>query len=64
MTLTGYRDNLRMENAEEMLKSKNFTITEIALELGYCDVYHFSKAYKKIKGIPPSMVSGGEIRKI
>lgn len=54
MTITQYRDNLRIENAEEMIKSKNFTMTEIAVELGYCDVYHFSKAFKRIKGVPPT----------
>ena len=27
---------------------------ELAEELGFCDVYHFSKAFRQTKGIPPS----------
>ena len=64
ITITQYRDNLRIENAEEMIRSNNFTITEIALELGYCDVYHFSKTFKKIKGISPTNMFNRKVRKI
>lgn len=64
MTITKYRDNLRIENAEEMIKSNNFTMTEIASQLGYCDVYHFSKTFKKIKGISPTEVLSGQLRRI
>ncbi len=53
LTITEYRDNLRINTAIEMLESQYFSITEIASELGYCDIYHFSKTFKRIKGISP-----------
>ena len=53
-TIVGYRDSLRIAAAKEMLESKYFTVTEIAAELGYCDVYHFSKAFSAYVGCPPS----------
>ena len=53
-TIVEYRDFLRIAAAKEMLESKYFTVTEIASELGYCDVYHFSKIFKHYVGISPS----------
>lgn len=45
-TITQYRDKLRLTAAKEMLECGYFNISEIASELGYCDVYHFSKFFK------------------
>lgn len=53
-TIVKYRDSLRVEAAKEMLKSGCFTVTEIANELGYCDVYHFSKAFSAYTGFSPT----------
>jgi len=53
-TIVEYRDTLRIEAAKEMLESRYFTVTEIATELGYCDVYHFSKAFSSHTGYPPT----------
>lgn len=54
MTIVAYRDSLRIAAAKEMLESRYFTIKEIALELGYCDVYHFYKAFSSNVGISPA----------
>ena len=53
VTITEYRERLRISSAAEMLESGHFTLSEIAFELGYFDVYHFSKAFKTITGYPP-----------
>lgn len=53
-TILAYRDNLRISAAKEMLESGYFSVSEIAIDLGYCDVYHFSKAFKKQAGMSPT----------
>lgn len=53
-TIGKYRDSLRIAAAKEMLESKYFTVTEIANELGYCDVYHFSKVFSTYVGMSPT----------
>lgn len=52
-TIIEYRDSLRLHLAKEFLQNGLLNITEIASELGYCDVYHFSKFFKKQTGMPP-----------
>lgn len=50
-----YLINLRLEKAKQMLEAgycKN--VQEVAREVGYDDVYHFSKLFKKRYGISPS----------
>lgn len=58
LSILEYRDRLRAERAAEMLRSGLFTVTETALALGYCDVYYFSRAFKKRFGVPPSRLRG------
>lgn len=53
MTITEYRESLRIEEAKRMLSSSIFSNTEIAYKLGYSDLYHFTKAFKKRVGISP-----------
>ena len=53
-TILAYRDNLRISAAKEMLESGYFSVSEIAIDLGYCDVYHFSKAFKKQTNMSPT----------
>ena len=52
-TINGYRDFLRIKHAKELIISGCFSISEIASELGYCDVFHFSKIFKKVTGYSP-----------
>lgn len=44
---------LRMKKACEMLLEKR-PINEIALSVGYSDIYQFSRAYKRYFGYPPT----------
>ncbi len=36
-----------------MMMSKNYTLSEIALETGFSSLQHFSKAFKKEMGMSP-----------
>ena len=49
-----YREEVRISWAKKYLKSNFFSSTEIAEKLGYCDIYHFSKAFKQSVGVTPS----------
>ena len=53
-TIGEYRDKLRITVAQEMLESRFFAIADLAAELGYCDIDHFSKVFKAHLGYPPS----------
>lgn len=49
-----FRQRLRIERAKQLLLSdEQYTVTEVAQELGFSDVYHFSKAFKKHCGESP-----------
>jgi len=49
-----FRQRHRMERAKQLLLSEEkFTVGEIARELGFSDVYHFSKTFKKQCGVSP-----------
>ena len=45
----------RLEKANELLMTTNLNVTEIALEVGYENVSHFIKAYKKRFGSTPKI---------
>ncbi len=49
-----YLNNLRMVRAKEMLRNTDMSIGNIALLLGYSNVYYFSTAFKKKWGLSPT----------
>lgn len=49
-----YVQQLRLERAGELLKDDALQIGEIALSVGYPDLYTFSRAFKRLKGCSPS----------
>ena len=51
-----YLTNLRINEAERLLKEKAITVKEAAFASGYQDPNYFSKTFKKIKGILPTDV--------
>ncbi len=54
-SLTRYLLQVRMEHAREALSvSPEATVTSVAQQVGYIDVYYFSKSFKKFYGILPS----------
>ena len=52
-----YLTNLRINEAERLLKEKQITVKEAAFASGYQDPNYFSKIFKKIKGILPTEVT-------
>ena len=50
-----FRQRHRIEKAKQLLVSdEQFSIGEIAQELNFADIYHFSKTFKKYCGVSPS----------
>ncbi|RKR84412.1 helix-turn-helix protein [Mucilaginibacter gracilis] len=45
---------LRVANAMELILSTDYPISQIAIMVGFDDPAHFSKAFKRIHGTPPS----------
>lgn len=50
------RNSLRLAHAYERLRPGTRTVAEVAAELGFCDPFHFSKAFKREFGFPPSRI--------
>lgn len=49
-----YIHTLRIRKAKDMLKSDYSSITDIALSLGYINIYDFSRVFKKHTGLSPT----------
>ncbi|MEX2579833.1 MAG: AraC family transcriptional regulator [Verrucomicrobiales bacterium] len=54
MTISQFIRKLRVEAAAELLLSGKFNVSEVALEVGYQSLSHFSKAFQQVKGCLPS----------
>lgn len=51
---SAYITKLRMQKARELLRTTDFTVTEIAVRSGYNDVNYFSRVFRKINGTTPT----------
>jgi AraC-like DNA-binding protein len=49
-----YLSNLRFDKARKLLNLSELSVSQIAIECGFSDVYYFSKAYKKRYGHSPT----------
>lgn len=54
MTISQYLRKKRIEKAAEMLVTGRFNVSEVAFEVGYQSLSHFSKAFQQVKGCLPS----------
>ena len=52
-TFSEYLQKVRMEKACELLKNPQNRIQDIAIEVGYDNAYHFSRAFKNYLGVSP-----------
>jgi AraC family transcriptional regulator len=37
-----------------MLKMSNLTVSDVGIGVGFDDVSHFSRAFRRVVGVPPS----------
>lgn len=49
-----YLNEIRINRAKSLLKSGEYSISEVAGLVGYGDIYYFSRVFKKTTGVPPS----------
>lgn len=49
-----YINLIRLEQAENMLKSSNLTVAEISESVGFADPFYFSRLFKHTFGVSPS----------
>ena len=61
LTVFGYIYSVRMKRAAHMLAETTLALADIALSLGYDHLSHFSTAFRRFYGVPPSQFrhSGG-----
>jgi len=53
ISITDYITDIRISRASEMLKFSSESVAEIAEKTGFCDIFYFSRTFKKIKGMSP-----------
>ena len=53
-SLRDYVRELRLARAQHLLSTSTFTLTDIALEVGFYDLPHFDKAFRRRFGISPT----------
>jgi AraC-like DNA-binding protein len=52
-TVFGYVSDLRMTQAEQLLREQNHSVTEVATIVGYSNPSHFTTAFKRKFGVTP-----------
>lgn len=53
-TFSSYLTGLRIQKAKELLKTTTFKVYEISEMVGYHNVEHFNRMFKKLNGISPA----------
>ncbi|MCO7175359.1 AraC family transcriptional regulator [Sporolactobacillus kofuensis] len=61
--VVSYINALRVDQAEDLLQTSPYTITEIALKVGFNDANYFSRVYKKQKGITPKQTRQSYVKR-
>lgn len=55
-TFRQYLTTIRLNQAENMLCSGMYSVSEVAAECGFSDVFYFSKVFKERRGVAPSEI--------
>ena len=51
-----YIQKIRCKEAESLLRTKKYTVSEVSAECGFSDVSYFTKTFKKVLGYLPSKI--------
>jgi len=63
VTIPQYLRRIRMERAAELLRTGKYNVTEVALEVGYNSLSHFSQAFCQTMGSCPAIFQAREQKK-
>lgn len=55
-TIKQYITRIRINNAESLLSTGGYSVSEAAVRSGFDDMYYFSKVYRSCKGYAPSVL--------
>ncbi|WP_029504879.1 helix-turn-helix domain-containing protein [Lachnoclostridium phytofermentans] len=58
-TFSSYLTEIRMQKAKDLLKNTNFKVYEISEMVGYHNVEHFNRMFKKINKVSPAQYRKG-----
>ncbi|MBI5025383.1 MAG: response regulator [Nitrospirae bacterium] len=61
LSYCNYLNNLRIEKAKEMLRNKNLRISDVAFTVGYNDLSHFVKSFKRATGLSPKVFRDSQL---
>lgn len=53
-SVTRYQNRLRIQAAQDLLAGGQLAVGQVAEELGFRDVYYFSRLFKRFTGAPPT----------
>ena len=55
ISLVDYINSMKIERAKEIMdQNHDARIADIAIALGFSNVYCFSKVFRKVEGVPPT----------
>jgi AraC-like DNA-binding protein len=63
LTVPQYLRKLRMEKAGELLLTGRYNVTEVAIEVGYNSLSHFSRAFCQTMGICPALYASVKLNR-
>jgi AraC-like DNA-binding protein len=61
-TVFGYLHTLRMEQAEQLLRTRPMRVSEVAHAVGYSHLGHFTEAFKRRFGMTPKQCQMGTVK--
>ncbi len=57
-TFVDYVTDMRIERAEKLIRERRMAVKEVSFAVGYADPNYFSKIFRKVVGVSPSMYAG------